>query len=139
MTSTAVIGWLALAARVWLPQRGAIAWRYAAAVSTVMFAVVSGTWFAATRLAAGEAWSPGGLAILVITPQVALLLAALSLLGVIALWPLLRAGSRQAAAPALTAAVAFALAIAAVVTPARPPLRRRRERRSRCQTPPSRG
>ncbi|MEU8251526.1 M48 family metalloprotease [Nonomuraea sp. NPDC048916] len=111
LLTAAVTGWLSLAARAWLPRTGPRAWPYAGALAAVLLAVVLGTWFVAVRLAAAERWTPRGLALLVITPQAALLFGALALVAALSLWPLART-----APAAATAAVLAVLLLAAPLT-----------------------
>ncbi|MEV8638262.1 M48 family metalloprotease [Streptosporangium sp. NPDC051023] len=97
LLTTLITGWLALAARAWIPGAGPRAWRYAAPFAALLFAVVMGTWFVAARLAAAERWGPADLAALVITPQVALFLMLLVFLSSLALWPRVRTAPAAAA------------------------------------------
>ncbi|WP_336217011.1 M48 family metalloprotease [Nonomuraea sp. LPB2021202275-12-8] len=117
LLTMAVTGWLALAARAWLPRSGPRAWPYAALAANVLFGVVFGTWFVAARLAAAEQWTPTGIAALVITPWIALLWAVLTLLALLCLWPLARREPLTAAAAAVVAAV---LLVTPHVVPAEP-------------------
>ncbi|MEW1837675.1 M48 family metalloprotease [Nonomuraea angiospora] len=106
LLTTAVFGWLALAASAWLPRSGPRAWRYAAPFAAVLFGVVMGTWFVAARLAASERWSPQSVGALVITPQVAIVLSALTMVALLALWPLaLRAPFSAVAAMVIAVAL----------------------------------
>ncbi|MFC3982740.1 M48 family metalloprotease [Streptosporangium jomthongense] len=82
--TTAVTGWLALAARAWAPRAGTRAWRYTAPLAALMLAVVLGTWSLAARLAASEQWGAADLARLMITPQAALFLLVLALVALLA-------------------------------------------------------
>ncbi|MGW5261352.1 M48 family metalloprotease [Microbispora sp. NPDC004025] len=114
LPATAITCWLALAARAWLPARGPSAWRYAAPVAVAVIAVVSGTWFVAVRLAAGAEAPAGRLAWLVITPQVAVVLAVLVLLCALALRPL--RGRRSRPVVVMVPAVLLVTALAGMAS-----------------------